>query len=199
MEIQTFMDETARLFESMERAYDGAAARLGFQCYGCEDNCCRSLFFHHTLVELIWLKSGLAELSVQDQARIRERAEQIRDLQIGAGVERFQSGLRPFCPLNSDGRCLLYSYRPMICRLHGIPYVLRNPSGQVRTGQGCGDFYRQTATEVDENASLDRTPLYMAMADLEKRLRMQAGYNAKIKLTIAEMILEELPPIEIFV
>ena len=93
------------------------------------------------------------------------------------------------CPLNEDERCVLYAHRPMICRLHGIPHQMRRPDGQSIQGPGCDDFYRQCANST--GMPLDRTPHYIAMAQLERRLREQTGYRDKIKLTIAQIIIAD--------
>lgn len=33
------------------------------------------------------------------------------------------------CPLLEQGRCLLYNDRPIICRTHGLPILMREPEG----------------------------------------------------------------------
>ena len=43
---------------------------------------------------------------------------------------------------------------------------------------------------------LDRTPLYTAMARIEKQLRSLWDYEAKMKMTIAEMVVAILAEIE---
>ena len=83
---------------------------------------------------------------------------------------------------------MLYEQRPMICRLHGIPHALHQPGGRTLTGPGCDDFYRQCGR--GSTTSLDRTPLYTAMADLEYRLREKLNYREKIKRTVAEIIVD---------
>jgi Fe-S-cluster containining protein len=93
------------------------------------------------------------------------------------------------CPLNREGRCVLYAHRPMICRLHGIPHALRRPDGRVLTGPGCDDYAAQCGPVV--KARLDRTPLYTAMAQVERELRQALGFEGKTKMTIAEMILDD--------
>jgi hypothetical protein len=94
------------------------------------------------------------------------------------------------CPLNDEQRCILYAYRPMICRLHGIPHQLRRPDGQRQVGPGCGDFDRQCANS--DPKLLDRTPLYIDLAALEKQLRRQLRFEGRIKMTIAQMMIEAI-------
>jgi hypothetical protein len=160
---------------------------MGFICNGCKDNCCRTRFYHHTLVELLYFQSGLAAMPPSQQQRIRARA---RDA--ARRMEALDSDGRPvrvMCPLNEEGRCTLYAHRPMICRLHGIPNVLRRPDGRVLQGPGCDAYYLQCGPAGAE--PLNRTPLYTAMADLERRLRSRLEFNGKIKLTVARMILKD--------
>lgn len=179
--------EAARLFAQMDAAYDRTARTAGFACNGCEDNCCRTRFYHHTLMERLYLQSGLTALPLQQQRRIRDRARAA----VGQmeALERDGRPVRVMCPLNEQGRCTLYDHRPMICRLHGIPNTLRRPDGRILNGPGCDDYYLQCGPTSGDR--LDRTPLYTAMADIERRLRDRLGFNSKVKLTVAQMILKD--------
>jgi Fe-S-cluster containining protein len=184
---EEFEMEIARLFAQMDAAYDSAAQNAGFLCNGCKDNCCRTRFYHHTLVELLYFRSGLAAAPLSRQQRIRARA---RDA--ARRMEALESDGRPvrvMCPLNEQGRCTLYAHRPMICRLHGIPNVLHRPDGRTLNGPGCDDYYLQCGPTGGD--PLNRTPLYTAMADLERRLRIRLEFTGKIKLTVARMILKD--------
>ena len=194
-DIQDYLREVAQLFAEMDGAYEAMAQRLGFVCHGCQDNCCRSLFFHHTLVEFFWLHAGLAELDHAQRDGIHSRAVAVAAFEVTGHPA--EDKRRPMCPLNNDERCMLYAYRPMICRLHGIPHELRPPNGRNQVGPGC-DAYYQLMDRPDPKAfRLDRTPWYKALAELEQRLRGLMGFNAKIKMTIAQMILQEPQDIEI--
>jgi hypothetical protein len=184
-------EEVVRLFAQMDAAYHRTAGKTGFVCAGCEDNCCRTRFYHHTLMELLYLQSGLAGRPPMQQRRIRDRArDAARQMEL---LEQDGRPVRVMCPLNEQGRCAIYAHRPMICRLHGIPNTLRRPDGRILTGPGCDDFYLQCGASGGE--PLDRTPLYTAMADLERRLRDRLGFKSKIKLTVARMILKDCVPL----
>lgn len=191
------MHAAAQLFAGMDNAYDAVAARLGFNCRGCQDNCCRSLFFHHTLVEYFWLQSGFALLTDAQRDRIRRRAARVMVQPIESAGQAADEGRRPMCPLNIDDRCCLYAHRPMICRLHGIPHELHHPGGRIQTGPGCDALYGCSRKESADRVRLDRTPWYAALAQLERQLRHRAGYGAKMKMTITQMILEEPQGLEI--
>jgi Fe-S-cluster containining protein len=167
------------LFDRMDNAYRQTADNFGFQCRGCRDNCCETRFYHHTLAEYLYLRKGLAVLSLERQVEI---------LEIAAGVKKRheQGDERIMCPLNHNQCCLLYAHRPMICRLHGVPHQLKRPDGQRQTGPGCADFENRCGRP--RTGLLDRTPFYYALAQLERRLRQQTGIHQKIKLTVAEIL-----------
>lgn len=188
MDISTpLLQQVTQLFRHMDQAYDRVAARAGFTCNGCKDNCCLTRFYHHTLLEWLYLKSGLAALPGAQQEHIKKQArEVVRRMQ---DLEARGQPVRVMCPLNEADRCMLYAHRPMICRLHGIPHALRRPGGQVQTGPGCDDFDRQCPQAHD--MVLDRTPLYVEMAQIERELRTVLGYTGKIRMTIAEMVIED--------
>jgi len=171
------------LFDKMDRSYAAASAKSEFTCTGCEDNCCLSLFYHHTLMELFYLKEGLNALPEETLATITFRAQEATPL-----LHRRANGETDEkipCPLMDEGKCILYAYRPMVCRLHGVAHILERPDGTVIDGPGCARF-EQAATH---GLPLNRTPLYREMAILEKELREETGFSDRLKLTIAEMIL----------
>ncbi len=176
-----FLDELNQLFQKMDGAYDAAAKEHGFVCNGCDENCCKTLFYHHTFLEFICLAQGLQKLAAETRKALFKRAQKYVLAQSDASSEKI---FRKMCPLNQDDRCQLYAHRPMICRLHGIPYLLGFGQAQ-KEGPGCDEFYQQT---VKINPALDRTQLYQELAMLEKKVRGHLNNSSKIRLTIAEMI-----------
>lgn len=182
---ESIIRQVTELFTLMDQAYDAAAEQSGFVCHGCRDNCCMTRFYHHTLMELVYVKSGVAALPSRQQRILHQRAHDAR--QRMDQLSQRNEPVRVMCPLNEGQRCMLYSQRPMICRLHGIPHQLHRPDGQTRTGPGCDAFYTQCRQAA---VVLDRTPLYVEMAKLEQQIRQAVGYHGKIKMTIAEMIVD---------
>jgi Fe-S-cluster containining protein len=90
------------------------------------------------------------------------------------------------CPLNSNGLCQLYKFRPMICRLHGIPHELKKTGAEPVRHPGCLDgtpLFNTTAYY-----KFDRTPLYAEMAKLEMEYRLSTDNQTRIKQTIAEIL-----------
>jgi Fe-S-cluster containining protein len=187
----SFLERLRRLYADMDAAYAQAAAGYGFVCEGCEESCCRTRFYHHTLLEYLCLHDGYRALTVGRREQIRERAaavaaQQARDPAAGADTT-------PLCPLNDAGRCGLYAHRPMICRLHGVPHELRPPGRAPTRGPGCAEFHRRCGRGVYH--AFDRTPVYTAMARLESEFQQALGQRRRLRMTIAEMLLNdgELP------
>jgi hypothetical protein len=172
------------IYTEMDRCYQLVADHYGFNCTGCEDNCCHSLFFHHTLVEYGHLRKGFRTLAPAVQRELKRRARQYAQQIPHAAFK--QTAPRPICPLNDNSQCLLYAFRPMICRLHGLPHEIRRPGSSAVVGRGCHVFGEQCGTDV--NLRLNRTPLYGQMASLEMTLRQTLGSNPKIKMTVADML-----------
>lgn len=173
------------LYAEMDAAYDAIARHYGFTCRGCEDNCCLTRFDHHTLVEVLALYEGFRRLADDRKRRVVQRAEVYCQ---ALRTDALQGPpFRHLCPLNQHTRCLLYAERPMICRLHGIPHVLRHPRQGLMIGSGC--HMLEASRQRPDGPRLDRTPLYAAMAGLEKALRQASGWEQPVRLTVAEMIL----------
>lgn len=179
-----FLDRLALTFASMDKAYQEAADYYHFHCSGCENSCCFTRFYHHTILEYFFVLEGYKRLGRQQQVEIEQRARDV--CRKTNGADKKGAPVRLMCPLNVDGSCMTYDFRPMICRLHGIPHELHESDGRVMKGRGCDIFYQQCAQKAP--FTFDRTPFYVNMAKLEKELRQTVGVPNKMKMTIAQMI-----------
>ena len=183
--LSIFFDRLQRLFGAMDRQYTLTATYYGFHCNGCEDSCCRTRFYHHTYLEYLYLRAGLNQLSLPRQREIQSRAVEV--CRGTANTDEKATPVRRMCPLNFDGLCTLYAYRPMICRLHGISHELRKPGQNTIRGPGCGMFDLRCSNM--KYRKFDRTPFYFEMAKLESELKAAVGLSGRVKMTIAEMII----------
>jgi hypothetical protein len=187
--LEAFLKRLEQLFFSMNEKYDEAASYYDFQCNGCDENCCMTLFHHHTYLEFFFLKKGFEILSSEVKKQIHDRAVKVCQ-EIKEFISKTGSA-RTMCPANIGGKCVLYYHRPMICRLHGIPSEWSFPSktGMNRTviSAGCEEFSRRC--QKKNYYKFDRTPFYDQMARLENHLKDHFGFNQKIKKTVAEIIL----------
>ena len=177
------LERLAALYAKMDQAYRHAAEQYGFQCSGCGDNCCRTLFYHHTHLEYYYLLKGVAAAGPERRRTFRRRAAEVCRAQAAGGGY--------ICPLNDNGPCGLYTHRTMICRLHGLPHHFVRPDGRMVRGPGCALFTEQCGHM--DYAPLDRTPLYRELAALEWDFRQAFDIDPRrrLKLTIAQMLVHE--------
>lgn len=179
------------LFHRMEEEYAAVAEDAGLTCADCPDNCCVSYFQHHTVIEWAWLWRGMNELSDEKREEYLSRAQET--------VQQYRamlaSGIRPkvMCPLNDQGRCGLYGHRLMICRMHGTSHRFSRPDGTEMQAPGCFRFMANVEGREDV-PTLDRTPLYRELAELEMEYRRERNLPPMgAGLTIAEMLVAGPP------
>lgn len=145
-------------------------------------------------MEWAYLRRGLAGLAPKQRKIFIKRAEAY-----AAHVrERLAMGHTPslMCPLNEKGLCALYAHRLMICRMHGTRNSLTLPGGETRIFSGCARFTALPVAREPESGcpTLDRTPFYRELADLEMEYRQKAAHPLpRVDLTLADMILMEPP------
>ncbi len=180
---RNFSKRLSSLYAEMDRQYQTASDCYGFQCAGCRNNCCLTRFYHHTFSEYFYLSEGYGRLSPEEQLSVKQKAAQVCEKT--ADADKNSLPVRLMCPLNSGGLCLLYAYRPMICRLHGISHEFRQPGGTAVYGPGCEEFERKAAGKA--YFRFDRTRFYFEMAGLERELKQSLGIEEKFKMTVAEM------------
>ncbi|MBL7179621.1 MAG: hypothetical protein ABIK98_01910 [Pseudomonadota bacterium] len=181
---EPFLQRLEAVYAAMDRKYKEAADYYGFDCSGCQDNCCLSRFYHHTLLEYLYILEGFKTLDKEKQNKVKSNASEVCRKTVLADKKR--QTVRLMCPLNGDGFCLLYAFRPMICRLHGIPHELRLPGQEVTRRPGCGTFSEQFLAK--SYFAFDRTTFFIEMAGLEKELKPATGMRQKVKMTVAEII-----------
>lgn len=171
------------LYAKMDDTWNKVALQYGFACNGCEDNCCKSLFFHHTAIEKAYFLKGFTQLDTETRQLIHQKSQDWCQ-QTFEDVQAVES-LKLFCPVNQNSQCTLYKFRPMICRLHGLPHELSIPGRERVTGPGCeaGRF------EEKSYIPFDRTRFYKDMARLESEYQKAHAGTGRIKQTIAQMIL----------
>ena len=183
-----FFKKLELLYGKMDKAYNKAASHYGFKCNGCEDNCCKSFFYHHTFVEKDYLLSRVNNLTYEKKESLRKSAALYLQT---ISINKTDTGInakRPLCPLNNDNKCMLYTVRPMICRLHGIPHHLNIPGREIKQNPGCdagAPFFNSK-----NYFSFDRIPYYKEMAEIEQEYKKNLGKTEKIKQTVAHMLLD---------
>lgn len=171
-----FLDRIALLFAGMDQTYRQVSDQYGFHCQGCKDNCCRTTFYHHTMLEYLYLLEGFERMGRALRAAVLKQAQTV-SLQPSSGH---------LCPLCRGGRCLVYAYRPMICRLHGIAHEVHRPDRAVSYSPGCGAF--EADSEGKPYIVFDRTEFYWELSRLEQEARAALGMTQRIKMTVSQMV-----------
>lgn len=181
MTFESYLDRLSAIYQAMDQAFSGLVSFYNFECSGCEDNCCTTYFYHYTMAEQLYLLQGLSTLDRHERTKTLQRAQRM------CGPDAKSHYL---CPLNVDGRCRLYPYRTMICRLHGLPYEMIGPDGKRGEGPGCPKFEAQRKKKDLPYRRIDRTAFYRQLAELELEIRQVLSVQGSSKKTIAEMVLE---------
>ncbi len=139
---------------------------------GC-DGCCRH--FSVFPVEAYNIARAVASLDPDITGMIRDRA---RNLRAGDG-----------CPLLHGGCCMLYEKRPIICRTHGLPIMIRN--GDDTKIDFCPRNYRN-AESIKGHYIIDLDTLNSTLAAINS-IFIKNAVNHYLsfceRLTIAEAVL----------
>lgn len=185
IDISNYLEELYGVYREIDSAYNEVARQYNFSCEGCEDNCCRTVFYHYSLIEYFGVLEGFDSLPEDKKKEALQRArEYVAELN---RMRTKETEMKRMCPLNFEGLCIIYEYRPLICRIHGVPGVLKHPVKGTRLFGGCRRFEQ---LHGNENATrIDRTEFYTKIATIETRLRSEMDYMLKFQKTIAEMIL----------
>ena len=177
-----YLQRLSEIYRAIDAAYGAAQRHYNFSCDGCADNCCVTKFHHHTIIEELFLSEGLKKLSPEKTAAMISRAEEVVKIH-----ETSPEDIRVMCPLNEGGSCIPYEYRPMICRIHGLPYELfRN--FKFETGYGCYRFITEKENTA-KNFRINRTAFYLDIAQIEREVREKLNFTGRYKKTTAEMVL----------
>ncbi len=132
---KAIVDQVDAVFRKVQEEHESCV-----RCQvGCSD-CCHALF-DLTLIEALYIKSWFDKLfeddaraliiekaNEADRAVYRLKRQAFKDHESGkpeAEILEEMAAHRIRCPLlNFEDQCELYAYRPITCRLYGIPTVI---------------------------------------------------------------------------
>lgn len=142
----------AQFLERSHTVFSKASSKHGVGCLrGCHE-CCTVGFFDITLLDAIFMRKALKQVSAPIRERVIARAnEQIDILEKKKAFSRKDPLLKTLpaidsisrrsakmsCPALENGVCMIYDQRPHICRIFGP--TIRGPRRAVRLA-GCGYF-----------------------------------------------------------
>lgn len=136
---------------------------------GCDTCCHRDLSLFPFEAEL--LMEAVARLEPGALDRIRQRAA------------RAQRNQEAPCPLLEQGRCMVYAWRPVICRTHGLPLLVPGED----TVSLC-PFNFKGALEIEGGCVLDLTPVNQILATVQTMLAGRArARHDRIRISQALM------------
>ncbi|MGE5239862.1 MAG: hypothetical protein ACM3ON_13800 [Chloroflexota bacterium] len=185
--MERFLKRLEQIYGAIDSFYAAAQNHYRFSCSGCTDSCCATKFSHHTLIEEHYLAQGLLALDEAERDEVLARAEHV------VGVYALSpDDVRIICPLNVEGLCTLYQYRPMICRMHGVPYEVARADGSVEFGGGCHRFMSEKAHDGTHYFMFSRTMFYSEMARLEGDVRVRLAFQGRVDKNVAQMIVDAL-------
>ncbi|RMG01270.1 MAG: hypothetical protein D6726_09835 [Nitrospirae bacterium] len=187
LDVTAYTDRLIEVYKKLDDEYRLVADEYeGFSCEGCESICCDQVFIHLTLIEHFHLLEGFRKLPAKRREEILERAEEYnRGFSATSSPEE---NFRMLCPLCEYSRCTLHPYRPLLCRVYGLPGKLVKPSGEELLFDGCARF-KKKFSRVE--LRLNRTEFFASVAEIEKDLRKALAYFQRYRKTVAQMLLDE--------
>lgn len=187
----------SELYRLIDAEYQAVSQRVGFSCEGCDGvKCCTVDVTLHTLVEMLYLRRGFNTLDTSRQLEILGRCRaMIKAKEDDPFGDAYRNAV---CALNFEGLCVLYTYRPMICRLAGIRHFVSRPDGTSMESCGCSRYERDIlgspaeSQQTPPEMKIDRTPFYRSMAALEMEVIWARGDRTQSR-TIAETLGSDAP------
>ncbi len=192
---EALIPRLAELYQNIDSTYEAVVDEVGFSCGGCDGVlCCTVDLSLHTLIEMLYLRRGLNSLGTSRQQTILQRCRQmVQDKQEDPRGTAYRSAV---CALNFEGLCSLYEFRPMICRLAGVPHLIARPDATTVESGGCVRYENEILPQYP-GTRIDRTQFYRDMAAIEMEIVRHRGSRTEAR-TIAEALgddsLENLYP-----
>lgn len=138
---------------------------------GCTDCCQQDL--HLLPVEFHFLLQGFSLLPEAKKKIIRARTVQ------GAGQDI------P-CPLLQEGRCILYGYRPVVCRTHGLPLLITG-EGEERRDCCPKNFVGHSLGHLPRSDLLDLERLNTILIAVNMVFASHVGVEAGVRLPVSRL------------
>jgi hypothetical protein len=185
---EELLPRLVELYQRIDRTYAAVSQEIALFCDGCDGvRCCTVDLTVHTSVEMLYLRRGLNALDHSLRDRVLEMA---RAIVKAKDADPFGPDYRDsVCALNREGKCLLYEFRPMICRLAGVPHWFIRLDGQRIESGGCSRL-EALPRSPGTGKGIDRTPFYWDLAELEGEIARVRGTRTKPQ-TVSEILTGE--------
>jgi Fe-S-cluster containining protein len=133
-----------QLVHRLEEKLDATRRRWAEQI-ACGESCseCCETSFSVFMVESYAIRESIHRYPAEIRGRILKRCDDYLHRRVENGT----------CPFLEDDLCLIYTYRPIICRTHGFPILVK----ESNNGDGAFvDYCHRNFTALEETLSLDR-------------------------------------------
>jgi Fe-S-cluster containining protein len=199
MRYEALAAQADAVFDKVAAASPGCV-KCGLEC----SDCCWALF-DLTFIEALYLNHRFKEMIVgaeEKRAAILDKAGQVdrklykikkeayKAIEAGKNEGEVVAGLaleRSRCPLlNGKERCDLYPYRPITCRLYGIPTAIGGK------GHSCGlSGFEEGKPYPTVNLDVIQNKLYEISADLVKDLSSKFTKLGEILVPVSMALLND--------
>ena len=139
MDISYLFEPYDTLVSKADQAFQRMAGEFS-ECIKCEPHCadCCQAVFGLFMIEAVFLKRDFDRLDEEEREAALKRGHEA-----AMAIEKLEGTLKEFendpqmmaysmartrirCPLlNDDNECILYPYRPITCRVYGIPTMIQ--------------------------------------------------------------------------
>jgi Fe-S-cluster containining protein len=118
---QELINKVDQLFIDIKKEYSSEI--------NCVEKCrdCCSNVFNISIIEGFYLTKGLKTLHPEDIAKIKQNILSVKEL-----LQKQNNKELIACPLLINDLCILYHYRPIICRTFGMP-MMNEQTGEIAT------------------------------------------------------------------
>lgn len=163
------------LVAKVDAFFARVAGRHGhaMQCRaGCAACCLPGLSVTGVEAAAIW--EGLEAMPEAERAKQRARARREEGAACAA--------------LDEEGRCSIYSVRPLVCRSHGLPIRLPGPRGLPMIDACPKNF---TEGEPEADCVLDQTTLSTLLLAVDRAHAAETGREAGERTPLAKLLSED--------
>lgn len=139
---------------------------------GCSACCLGRLSV--TGVEAEEIRSAVASLSAEARRRVAARA----------AVE----GKARCAALEEDGRCAIYSARPLVCRSHGLPIRMTTERGLPVVSSCHLNFTAAGPEAADQDCILDQATLSLTLGAIARAHAGETGGDPAERVSLADLL-----------
>jgi len=197
MDISYLFEPYDNLVSKADQAFERMAGEFK-ECIKCEHHCadCCHAVFGLFLIEAVFLKHDFDQLGKEERdAALQRGSEADKELEkLERSLEIFKDDpqmrgyslakARIRCPLlNDDNECILYPYRPITCRVYGIPTMIQGAP------RACGKSgFKKEQSYPTFNLDGIHRELYQLSTELFGKKENKETEKAALLLSVSKVI-----------